>query len=282
MSRRRTVGIASAARPPSVAAQGQAMVETLAALLFLAPLGLAVHYLGRWHDIQHSTISAARYAALAAVASPGSSTSRDIEASASSRFFSTAPDRFRSSPGGAPGALAAGRPAWRTPDGNAGLIDPEGPPTVQLRRIAQPAAVARTESLAFGMIAPAAVLGAGSFDLQRSAAVRADAIVPLRAITSAGARLLPEGTRLHEHLELLVDAWGAGDSRQVAGRIGAFVPATRIGEAVSLLAPLRWAITLFEPSFARFCPGRIEPDIVPADRLSGGRRAPLDLRNAPC
>jgi hypothetical protein len=275
-------GIAREAGGRRDAEHGQAMVETLAALLFIAPLGLAVLYLGRWHDIQHATVSAARYGALAAVSSPGSSTSRDIEASAARRFFSTAPDRFRSSPGGASGALAAGRPAWRTPDGHADLIDPEGQPTVQLRRVAQPTAVARTEALAFGMIAPAAVLGVGTFDLRRSAAVRAEAIVPLRAITSAGARLLPEGARLQEHLELLVDAWGAQDSRQVAGRIGAFVPATRLGDAVALLAPLRWAITLFEPSFARFCPGRIEPDIVPADRLSGARRAPLDLRNAPC
>jgi hypothetical protein len=45
---------------------------------------------------------------------------------------------------------------------------------------------------------------------------------------------------------------------------------------------LRWAITLFEPSFARFCPGRIEPDIVPLDRLDGGRNAALDLRSLSC
>ncbi len=276
------VAFASIARDRREAARGQALVETLAALLFLAPLGLAVHYLGRWHDIQNATVSAARYAALASVASAGSSASRDIEHSAERRIFSTAPDRFRSSAGNEGGAIAAGRPAWRTPDGDADLIDPDGRPTVQLRRVEQPTAVARTEGLAFGLVAPAALLGTGAFDLQRSAAVRAEAIVPLRAITSAGARLLPAGVRLQEHLEVLVDAWGARDSRQVAGRVGAFVPATRIGEAVALLVPLRWAITLFEPSFARFCPGRIEPDIVPADRLTGGLRAPLDLRTMPC
>jgi hypothetical protein len=282
MIHRHQSGNAGGARARSDAEHGQAMVETLAALLFLAPLGLAVHYLGRWHDIQHATVSAARYAAMAAVASAGSSIARDIESGAERRFFSSAPDRFGSAANMAPGGVAAGRPAWRTPAGDTDLIDSEAGPTVLLGRVAQPAAVARTEGLALGMIAPAAVLGAGAFDLQRSAALRAEAIVPLRAISATGASLLPEGVRLQEHLEVLVDAWGASDAQQVAGRVGAFVPATRIGEAVALLAPLRWAITLFEPSFARFCPGRIEPDIVPDDRLSGARRAPLDLRNAPC
>jgi hypothetical protein len=258
------------------------MIETLAGMLFLAPLGLAVYYLGRWHDIQHATVSAARYAAFAASASAGIGDSRDIELATERRFYSTAPDRYRSLGTGVSGDIAAIRPAWRTHAEGASLIDVETGLAVHVERADQPAAVERAEGVALGMIAPVAGLGAGTFDLQRSAAVRGEVVVPLRAISSAGASLMPAGVRLDERLELLVDGWGAAGVRQVVDRVGALVPSTRVAQQTALLAPLRWAITLIEPSFERFCPGRIEPDIVPADRLSGAHRPPVDLRSTPC
>jgi hypothetical protein len=40
------------------------------------------------------------------------------------------------------------------------------------------------------------------------------------------------------------------------------------------------AIALLEPAFAKLCIGRIDIDVVPADRLQGA--AATDLRNRPC
>ena len=53
-------------------------------------------------------------------------------------------------------------------------------------------------------------------------------------------------------------------------------------ELVRPLEPVRWAVSLFEPAVERLCLGRTEPDIVPPDRLVGGRGAPLDLRARRC
>jgi hypothetical protein len=256
------------------------MVEVLVATALLLPLWLGVVYVSRWHDLQHATIAAARYAAFEAHASSGREDPSRIEATVRQRLFSRDPARFA---GGATAPADFGdRPQWADHRGQRPLLDRESGPRVEVVATPQPARVAAFEQQAFTLLAPARFVGGPAFDLQRDAARSATVTVPLRHADGlpppfGGLRLT-----LTEHLSLLVDPWAARDPRQVAARIDSLSPAGRLRQMVQPLEPVRWAVSLFEPAFERLCLGRTDPEIVPPDRLVGGRGTALDLRSRRC
>lgn len=260
--------------------RGQALLETLVATALLVPRCLGVVCLSRWQDLQHATIAAARHAAFEAHASAGREAPMRIEESTRRRLFSRDADRFTAAALApeAPGAL----PQWADHRGTAPLLDREAGPRVELTAAPQPASVANTEQQAMLMLAPARVVGGPALDLQRDAARRATVRVPLRH----GEALPPPfgGLRftLTERLELLVDPWAARDPGQVVSRVEALSPVGRLRELVRPLEPVQWAVSLFEPAVERLCLGRTEPEIVPPDRLVGGRGPALDLRTRRC
>ncbi len=267
-------------RGRSRSARGQAMVETLVAVLAVLPLWFGVVYVSRWHDLQHAAIAAARYAAFEAHASGGREDPARIEAITLQRLFSRVPGRFLSAAAAGPADLGV-RPQWSDHTGGQ-MLDRDAGPRVTVAAAAQPELVARTEQQAFVLLAPARFVGDRPFDLQREAARAATVQVPLRH-----AQLLPEpmaGLRftLTERLGLMVDSWSSRDPRQVAARTEALSPVGELRELMRPLDPVRWAVSLFEPAVERLCLGRIEPDIVPGDRLVGARVAALDLRALPC
>lgn len=266
-------------RPRRGQSRGQALVEVLVALLVLVPLWFGILMVARWHDLQQTTIAAARHAAFESWVAAGHEDAAAVRETTRQRLFTDDPRRF---------AAAAARttrslgdlPQWRDPQG-AALIAAAGP-QVEIGPVAQPPRVEDAEHLAFAMIAPARAVGGPPFDLQRHAARGATVSVPV-----VHAATLPRpfaGLRfsLVERLELLVDPWAARDPGEVARRTAALSPAGALRELSRPLEPLRWAASLFEPAFERFCPGRIEPEIVPEDRLRGGRQSPPDLRQRPC
>jgi len=257
------------------------MLETLVAALALLPLWFGVVYVSRWHDLQHAAIAAARYAAFEAHASGGREDPARIEAVTRQRLFSRDPARFLSTGGAEPADLGL-RPQWADHTGGQALLDRDAGPGVLVAAAPQPQLVARTEQRAFLLLGPARLVGDRPFDLQREAARAATVQVPLRH-----AQFLPEpmaGLRftLTERLSLLVDSWSSGDPREVAARTEALSPVGEMRDLVRPLDPVRWAVSLFEPEVERLCLGRIEPDLVPADRLVGARGAALDLRTRPC
>jgi hypothetical protein len=265
---------------PRRAQGGQALAEALVATALLVPLWLGVVYVSRWHDLQHAAIAAARHAAFEAHVSAGRETPMRVEESTRRRLFSREAGRFAATP---PAAQDFGaRPQWADHRGTASLLDPEAGPRVELTAAPQPAFVANTEEQAMLLLAPARVVGGPAFDLQRGAARRATVHVPLRH-----AAVLPEplsGLRftLTERLEMLVDPWAARDPRQVVSRIEALSPVGRLRDLVRPLEPVRWAVSLLEPAVERLCLGRTDPEIVPLDRLAGGRGPALDLRTRRC
>jgi hypothetical protein len=265
---------------PGAWQRGQALVETLVATSLLLPLWLGVVYLSRWHDLQHATIAAARYAAFEAHASAGREAPQRIEESTRRRLFSREVDRFTAA---APATEAAGAlPQWADHRGTASLLDREAGPRVEVTAAPQPAFVADTEQQAMLLIAPARAVGGPAFDLQRGASRRATVRVALRH----GEALPPPfgGLRftLTERLELLVDPWAARDPSQVVSRVEALSPVGRLRELVRPLEPVRWAVSLFEPAVERLCLGRTEPEIVPPDRIVGSRSPAIDLRTRRC
>jgi hypothetical protein len=87
---------------------------------------------------------------------------------------------------------------------------------------------------------------------------------------------------LRADLSLLVDDWAAPDAAAVWRRTAALSTAGRID---AWRSTLQWAIEpmrLFEPAIAKLCLGRIDPDIVPMDRLPTVRPESADLRIRAC
>jgi hypothetical protein len=259
--------------------RGQALAEVLVALLLLVPLALAVIYVGRWHDLQHTTIAAARHAAFEAWVAAGRVDAAAVRQATRRRLYTREPDRFVATAGA--DAPVGQLPEWRDHAGRASLVGEPGP-DVQLAPVAQPEEVARTEQLALGMIAPARAVGGPPFDLQRGAARAATVSVPVWHAPGLEAPFGGLRFTLRESLQLLVDPWASAGRSQVAARTDALSPVGALRDLARPLEPVRWALSLVEPAAARLCLGRIEPDVVPPDRLRAARAPALDLRTRPC
>jgi len=258
----------------------------------LLPLWVAVLYIGRWHDVQHTTIAAARYAAFESHVAAGLDSTERVAAITRERLFPRDAGRFRSSERSPTAAPIGDLPEWRDPLRHGALIDVSAGPAVAIATLAQPQAVERAEATAFAIIQPALAAGEGTLDLQRDAARRATVSVPLRPFTvpgpvvavapPAGTRIEAEGFLLRESLALLVDPWAASSWLRVRQRTAALSVAGPLRDLTEPLRPLRWAAALLEPGIERLCLGRIEPDIVPPDRLVGGSGLRSDLRAVRC
>ena len=226
--------------------RGQALVESLAATLVLSPLLLAVVQLAALQSVEQATVGAARAAVLAA--------HHGLDAA-------TGPlpaDRIRGLFFADPGATA-----------EVGTVTARQAPSAEL-----------AEDIALAIIIPARVVGTGELDLARSQAVAARVTVDAPRIYDA---IMPDASavRLSAGLTLMRDDWDAESAADVWRRTAALSTTGRIaawrGPLTALAAPIR----LLEPAVGRLCLGRIDPDIVPEDRLRGLVRAP-DLRTQPC
>lgn len=226
--------------------RGQAMVESLAASLMLTPLLLAVVQLSALQSAEQATIGAARAAALAA--------HHGLD--------------------GENGPLSSARIRAMF------LAAPAVGPELMTGAARQAPAAELAEDIALGMIVPAQVVGAGDLDLARSQAIVSRASVDAPQFFGG---FMPDtpSLRVSAGMPLMLDDWDAGSASAVWRRTAALSTAGRIaawrGPLTTLSAPMR----LLEPSLERLCLGRIDPDIVPEDRLRGLVRAP-DLRAKSC
>lgn len=75
---------------------------------------------------------------------------------------------------------------------------------------------------------------------------------------------------LNAPFALLGDAWNASGIRHVAQRAGGLVPSGRLADLRNVWRPLLAPLTLLEPSLGQFCPGLIEGDRIPENRLGSG------------
>ncbi|MGC4027972.1 MAG: hypothetical protein QM696_03735 [Steroidobacteraceae bacterium] len=71
-------------------------------------------------------------------------------------------------------------------------------------------------------------------------------------------------------VSLLGDAWNASGSRQVRQRTAGLVPTSALAGFSSLWQGIAAPLSLLEPNLDRLCPGLIEPEGVPEDRLGQG------------
>lgn len=82
-----------------------------------------------------------------------------------------------------------------------------------------------------------------------------------------------------ESLTLYAGDWSLARSRAVEQRTQALLPTTPLEWAIASLEPLRGAIALLEPGYRATCARRVDPDVLPADRLAGASaRARIETR----
>lgn len=252
------------------------MVETLVALLVVVPLWIGIFYVSRWHDLQHATIAAARHAAFEAWVAAGAEDPAEVEATTRRRIFEDDPARFR---GPAPAVDGGDRPLWQDMRGDRMVAAPG--PAIVVGQAAQPEDVAQAERVAFDIIGPARALGGPRFDLRRDAARGASVTVPIALAADLPAPIGGLRFSLVERRQLLVDPWASAGPVQVERRTASLSTVAALQALTRPLEPLRWALSLVEPSFARLCLGRIDADVVPEDRVQGAHTV-LDLRQRPC
>jgi hypothetical protein len=224
--------------------RGQALVESLAATLLLTPLLLAVVQLAALQSTEQATVGAARAAALAA------------HHGLDSPLGPLSSERIRR------------------------LFFEDSAAEIATGATAQPPSAKIAEDIALAMIVPAQLVGTGDLDLARSQAIASRVSVDAPQIFEANMPGMPPA-RVSAILPLMLDDWDADSASDVWRRTAALSTTGRIaawrGPLMTLAAPMR----LVEPAVERLCLGRIDPDIVPEDRLRGLVRAP-DLRARSC
>ena len=228
--------------------RGQALTETLIAMLVLVPAFLAVEWLGRWQLLREHAQIATRQALLETFHSGAMADSRVAATRARAVFDGVVDTDVRA-------------------------IDIEVSPTDEPERITE---IGR---IAFGILQPAEWSGAGNFDLPHSAAWSVKTVVTAQRPEALA--FVDASLRFESRATILAAPFDAADDAVVLRRVASLSVAGRLREAARWLQPVASVLAVVEPAFDRFCPGRIDTTIVPTDRLLTPSAAP-SLRDGPC
>ena len=146
---------------------------------------------------------------------------------------------------------------------------------------APPGTAGRALTSLAGTFDRAASLGGGRFDVERrglhSAMVRVRVAPPM-----PGAPFDRLNLELAERGTLFAGDWSAAGPAHTASRTGALVPTARLAAVRPIVHGFRAALAVLEPSIRELCLGRVDPEIVPSDRLSPYREGPRGGWVAPC
>jgi len=215
---------------------GQAMAEFAVAAGVLALLLLGMPIIGRYHELQLATLEGARQLAYRGSWNQEPTTKADLAALRAALFPATAQN---------------GQP-------EVGAMD------AALEVGAAPGSAGRAANV---WLAPFRLGGSSGFDLRDHALHGADLKVTVTTPAIApdpfgGLQLV-----LSSHYELLGDPWASFDPAQVATRTSGLL----LTRSASALRPLlsfgKDLLALVEPAFRDFCPGLVDPEQVPSDRL---------------
>jgi hypothetical protein len=215
---------------------GQAMIEFAVAAAALSMLLLGMPVIARYHTLQLASIEGARELA----------------------FMSS----WRPAGVGAGASYSAGGPqaaALRTrffPEQADHDQASAGAMNVQVLETDPPGVAAAVGRLMLAPFWPLQHLGSG-FDLHNAATPEPFADIPMA---------------FHERYTLLGDGWSSAGPGQVATRAGGLV-LTRAAQALQPLVALGAdVLMLIEPALRQFCPGLVNPEILPSDRLGPAAR----------
>lgn len=253
-------------------------------------LFLGILYLGKFHDVQASTIQAARYAAWErTVHSPGAMADTQIQKQARTRFFTWNKDALKSTDGLADGA------AWTTQSGLWRDHSTRASSVEATRLIARPSDVQLTTStgplggVAAGAVARSLAGATGLLDLITGGeplppgeTVTGKVTVKINNMAILPAPLNALDLKLSESSALAPETWAASGPRQAALRTRTFTVAGPLARIADVLRPVQWMVSLIEPAFDKLYLGQVCPDIVPADRIDGAAVLPAYRGGGAC
>lgn len=230
--------------------RGQALVETLVAMLFLSPLFLCAVYLTDFHRASHAAEMAAHELALASLhAADGAVGQTDLQA-------------IRDLAIPAADILGERLPA-------------------HLESLSTSDTASSVEEAAHLILAPALVSGVGAFDLPRWQQHRVSTGVSMGSTAAIGVPFdIP--IELRGRSVYVVGHGAAVGSAHVRTRTAAISIAGAMAEVARPIETVASVARVIEPALSQLCVGRIDPDIVPADRLPASVSRHNDLRTQPC
>lgn len=165
-------------------------------------------------------------------------------------------------------SLAPGRGAVSASTGSRDALG------VRVVRSATPALAGDLEEAAFTLLIPVSAISPGGLDLRRDGWIRADVSVdaPAHALWRRGA------PRWSESLTLLSDDWSAYGPQDVERRTQTLLPTTPLEWVLDALGAVQDAVRVLEPALSHTCARRVDPEIVPEDRLTAGARPTAPMR----
>lgn len=267
---------------------GQAMVEMVVISLVLVGLFLGIWYIGKFHDIQASTIQAARYAAWERTARGPAFTDARLASQTRARLFSWNQNAYQAQDG-----IDSGQPwqrqtsVWTDHASDKRLIDAPRDVTVSTAAGALPGLGASTINSTLGSLSSVTAGLTGGSPLPQGGKYTSTVSVKLANLAHMDAPLDKMNLTLTERSVIVTDSWDASSPREAALRTRSFTPGgvlKSIDDGFGSL--IKEALALIEPSFKEFHPGQICPDVVPMDRITaiGGGRAnqPVYRGARPC
>lgn len=230
--------------------RGQALLETLVALLFLTPLFFCAVYLADLHRAGLGAALAVREIALASLHDPSGALD--------------------------PVVVRALQDLAIPADSTSGELRQP-----QVEEVYLDSAPRLAETAAGVMLLPAKLLGSGEFDLPPWSARSVTTTVAMGDTIVLGVPF-ESPVALRENLFFFVGHGAARGPEQVRARTAALSVAGSLAAAAKPLETVLSVARIVEPALERLCIGRIDPDIVPEDRLAGSTSRPPDLRYQPC
>lgn len=254
--------------------RGQALVESLVAVLAIAPMFASLWLIAGLHDLRVTVDGAARYLAFHRVlqpASPPGSGSDFVRHHVidSSRTWNV-------SSGG--DAWAEYPSLWRSPFAAARWLD--SPSQVRIGHSPtdlDATAGASTRSLQ-ALLATLPGTEASHYTPERSGLDRDEVVTDV--LWNAPAPL-PERLRMASGLAVLSGSGAAAGSAQLEQQLRGVSSFSLLEWAARLLAPLRPLLQILEPDYAHSCIGVLAVEVLPPDRLDRTSIAPTLPRELP-
>jgi hypothetical protein len=217
---------------------GQAMAEFAVAVAVLVTLLLGMPVIGRYHELKVATLEGARLLAFQDSWRQAGQARPDTAAMQSALFIR---------------AASADQPEAQQVE-------------AAYTKGATPGRAGQAERALLAPFAPAVRLRSG-FDLHGGDLHRADLRVAVSRPPAVPEPFRDIPVELSASYALLGGGWASSGPAQVASRAGGLV----ITHAAQSLQPLMslgsGLLSIVEPAFRHFCPGLVDPEQIPADRL---------------
>ena len=216
--------------------RGQAMVETLLASLLLVPLFMSIIALGDWQRAAMTATQSARFAALASSLTGRALTSPQLQVAWHERF-----------------------PPF------------DGGDRIAVRRSAEPASARGDTRRLARALAPVQRITARPFALEQQGWLTAESQVGAPVPGVLRTLLGVQQWTLPARMTLLTEDGALGGRAALLRRLQPLAAMAPTQSVLTRMRPVGHLLSLLDPSFSDLCATPPDPDLLPADRLRGGR-----------